>query len=79
MQSFVRDAVATTEDAIGNLVQLIGRLDYELDVLVNHKDIQADTPRLAKIAGYRLRCQEFMRELDKFTTDTDKFKEELDG
>ena len=79
MQSFVRDAVATTEDAIGNLIQIIGRLDYELDVLVNQKETQDNRPKLAKIAEYRLACHDFIRDLDKFTSKTDKFKEVVNG
>jgi hypothetical protein len=76
---FVNDSIATTEDSIGNLMQVIDRLDYELDVLVNQKATQDNRPRLAKIAEYRRLCSDFMHGLNKFITDTDKFKEVLNA
>lgn len=79
MHNFVKDAVATTEDALGNIIQVLERLDCELEGLVDSRDIQTLPSRLAKIADYRLACRGFKKDLQKFFTETDKFKESLNG
>ena len=79
MNSFVKDAVATTEDALGNLLETIGRLDYELEVYVDSKDTQADTTKLARVADYRASCREFIHDIHQFISETDKFKGVING
>lgn len=75
----VSESLYAVNDYRGHLYQYIGRLDYDLDGLVNNKDIQSHPDAVAKVVRLRNALREALKDLDRLEEELARFKEAFDA
>ena len=64
-----------TQDALKQLRDCVGELDFELNALNDDPDIQANPKHLVRVIALRTAAQTAVHELSKFEKSIDEFEE----